>query len=125
MEVGSQNIFPLILPSLLHTSNFHWNKTISLLANDILQKFMKPGNEHFERIVTEIKRKKWRENKQRQSLNKKWELIETAAKNNPICQQSDGESMGVCNLEDFKPKSTTLRPSTTTKVAVLQNKHIK
>ena len=86
MEVSHNEIFPILLPCLLHASNFHWNKTISSLAHEVLQRFMHPGNEQFEKIVAKVKKQRWAENKQRVALNKKWEEIEKQARKSPLCK---------------------------------------
>jgi len=88
MESSQEEIFPIVLPALLHVSNFHWNKMTAALANEVLQKFMRPGNDQFEKIVLKVKRQKWMENKKRQALNKKWDLMEKQALNNPLCRKS-------------------------------------
>ena len=54
MESSQEEIFPIVLPALLHVSNFHWNKMTAALANEVLQKFMRPGNDQFEKIVLKV-----------------------------------------------------------------------
>lgn len=94
MEVSHEEIFPILLPSLLHVSNFHWSSSTASLANEVLQKFMRPGDEQFEKIVAKVKKRKWFENKRRQSLNKKWEALEVLAQRNPLCKTSSRLSSG-------------------------------
>lgn len=68
MEVNHTQVIPIVLPALLHAGNYHWNKTTSSLANEVLHKFISPGKGLFDKMVAQVKKRKINENQQRKEL---------------------------------------------------------
>ena len=77
-------MFPIVLPSLVEASNFHWDKTIKVLATSVVENFVIANPQEFNDIVIGLKQKKKLFDEHQEDRAKTWYKIEKKARSSEM-----------------------------------------
>ena len=80
MEENADEIFPIILPSLVEASNYHWDSTISKLATNVVKNFLMDDQKVFDNVVAKLKKLKEQNDLKRKQREVTWRIMESMAK---------------------------------------------
>ena len=79
IEANASQVFPIILPSLVEVSNFHWNKEVAMLSTSVIANFVSAQPKLFENITNQLQQKKKENKTQKLERAKRWKKLETQA----------------------------------------------
>ena len=91
-------MFPIILPSLVEASNFHWNRDVIRLATSVVQNLMATNEPLFRDVASKLKQKKKEHEERELKRIKMWNQLEREAENNHIYEIYQNASIFVENL---------------------------